>query len=186
MVIASGRGVIALVGPMGAGKSSVGRILARLLDKPFVDLDHAIEDHAGADIPLIFELEGEDGFRRREHAALLRELDKTDLVLACGGGVVLDARNRAALRTHAYVVHLVASVDQQLKRLARDRSRPLLQAADRRARLQVLAEQREALYADVADLQWRSSSQHPATVARELAIRLTGIDPPTMESSTSS
>ncbi len=141
-----------LIGPMGAGKSTVGRHLADFLRMPFVDLDHEIEERTGAAIPLIFELEQEAGFRRRESMLLAELTGRRGVVLATGGGAVLDADNRRLLRERGYVIWLDASVDAQLARLARDRRRPLLQAPDRRERLENLAAQRNALYAETADL----------------------------------
>lgn len=141
-----------LIGPMGAGKSTVGRHLAELLRMPFLDLDHEIEVHTGAAISLIFELEQEAGFRRRESAQLAELSAREGIVLATGGGAVLSADNRRLLRERGYVIWLDASVDAQLARLARDRHRPLLQAPDRRERLEHLAVQRNALYAETADL----------------------------------
>jgi shikimate kinase len=163
---------IALVGPMGSGKSSIGRALAARLNRPFVDLDRLIEDHAGASISLIFEMEGEPGFRRREREMLAERLAGSGAVIACGGGIVLDADNRAALRAQSFVIHLVANVDEQLARLARDRSRPLLQTDDRRARLETLADHRDPLYAEVADLRFYPGDASAACAARELAIQL--------------
>jgi shikimate kinase len=168
---------LALIGPMGAGKSSIGRALAGLLERPFIDLDRAIEAAAGAEIPLIFELEGEAGFRRREREALAAHLAGTGAVIACGGGVILDPDNRQLLRERAFVVHLVASVDEQLERLARDRSRPLLRTGDRRERLRELAREREPLYAGCADLSFHGRGGAPAVAARELAGRLVEISP---------
>lgn len=146
-----------LVGPMGAGKSTVGRHTAELLRLPFVDLDHEIEVRTGAAVGLIFEFEGEAGFRRRESALLAELAARNGIVLATGGGAVLDAGNRRLLRERGYVVWLDASVDAQLARLARDRQRPLLQASDRRERLERLAAQRNALYAETADLRLDSA-----------------------------
>lgn len=158
-----------LVGPMGAGKTTIGRRLAHLLDWPFHDLDQDIEQRSGATIPLIFELEGEAGFRRREHE-MLAELAALDgIVLATGGGAVLDPANRALLRARGYVVYLQTSVDQQLKRLERDRKRPLLAAPDRRERLDHLAAVRNPLYAEVADLTVLSTCDNVVQIARDLA-----------------
>lgn len=163
---------IALVGPTGAGKSSVGRALAALLGRPFVDLDQVIEAAAGASVALVFELEGEPGFRRRESDALAQALAApAPILLACGGGIVLDPGNRALLRSRARVVHLAATVDEQLARLARDRTRPLLQVADRRARLEALAGDREPLYRATAHLRYHPAGT-PAQAARDLAALL--------------
>lgn len=163
---------IILVGPMGAGKSTVGRRLAQLLGRRFVDLDELIEQRTGVSIPLIFELEGEAKFRLRESQALHEVIEWPDLVLATGGGSVLLPENRECLRSHGFVVYLQASVRTQLQRLARDRKRPLLQAPDRRERLEAMAGERNPLYLAVADEVAESISDRPAKLARLLAIRL--------------
>jgi shikimate kinase len=141
-----------LIGPMGAGKTTVGRHIAELFRLPFYDLDHEIEAHTGAAVGLIFELEGEAGFRRRESAALAELAVRNGLVLATGGGAVLNTDNRRVLHERGFVIWLDASVDAQLLRLARDRQRPLLRTPDRRLRLEQLAAQRNPLYAEIADL----------------------------------
>lgn len=143
-----------LVGPMGAGKSSIGKRMAERLGLRFVDMDREIEEATGASIPTIFECEGEPGFRQRERQVLHALLHQHGLLLATGGGAVLDPDNRALLRMRGFVVHLHVDVPQQLERLARDRSRPLLQRPDREQVLQELAKVRAPLYADVADLQF--------------------------------
>lgn len=162
-----------LIGPMGAGKSSVGRRLATHFDLVFVDLDHAIEQRTGVSIPLIFEHEGEAGFRRREHALVAEFSARRGILLSCGGGVVLHPANRALLADNGFVVWLTASVDEQLQRLAADQQRPLLATPDRRARLDALAAERDPLYAACADLAVSSSDQsmqHAAQrIAREVA-----------------
>ncbi|MGA7297056.1 MAG: shikimate kinase [Rhodanobacteraceae bacterium] len=141
-----------LVGPMGAGKTSMGRHLALRFDLEFVDLDSEIEADTGADINLIFEHEGEAGFRAREHEMLQQCSAKRGVLLACGGGIVLDAGNRELLRERGFVVYLDIGVEQQLARLRHDRSRPLLAAADRRQRLMAMAAERNPLYAATCDL----------------------------------
>jgi len=141
-----------LVGPMGAGKTTIGRRLARTFGLAFVDLDEALEAQTGASVGLIFELEGEAGFRARESAMLAELCARHDQLIATGGGSVLDPANRALMRAHGYVVYLPVGVAQQLARLERDRKRPLLRAPDREQRLRDLASQREPLYEAVADL----------------------------------
>jgi len=141
-----------LVGPMGAGKSTIGRRLARRLGYAFYDVDRVIEERTGVDIPLIFELEGEEGFRTREKALLDELTQPPQTVVATGGGAVLDAENRSRLKSRGFVVYLQTSVEEQLRRLAHDRHRPLLQTADRRERLEALRAVREPLYREVADL----------------------------------
>lgn len=158
-----------LIGPMGAGKTTVGRVLAELFRMPFFDLDQEIERHTGAAVSLIFELEGEIGFRRRERELLAELAALNGRVLATGGGSVLDADNRRVLHERGFVIWLDASVDAQLARLSRDRQRPLLAAADRRTRLEQLAAERNPLYAEIADLRQPSpGSGNSAHVAHDL------------------
>lgn len=141
-----------LVGLMGAGKTTVGRTLARRLGKRFVDSDHEIEARTGASIPWIFEIEGEPSFRRRE-ADMIRELTaQTGIVLATGGGAILNPDNRAFLKKRGTVIYLRASVDSILERTSHDKNRPLLQTENPRQRLEELMAQREPLYFEIADL----------------------------------
>nr|WP_123068196.1 bifunctional shikimate kinase/3-dehydroquinate synthase AroKB [Massilia aurea] len=143
---------IFLVGLMGAGKTTIGRLLARKLNRRFVDSDHEIEARTGATIPWIFEIEGEACFRRRE-ADVIRDLTgQQGLVLATGGGAVLDPRNRAFLAERGTVIYLRASIGSILQRTAHDKNRPLLQTADPRAKLEELWTQRDPLYREIADL----------------------------------
>jgi len=137
---------------MGAGKTTIGRLLARRLNMAFIDSDHEIEARTGASIPWIFEIEGEPSFRRRE-ADVIRELTaQRGIVLATGGGAVLDPASRALLAERGTVVYLRASVGSILQRTAHDRNRPLLQTADPRKKLEDLTAQREPLYREIADL----------------------------------
>lgn len=152
------------IGPMGAGKTTIGRRTAELLGLPFFDLDHAIEEQSGAAIPLIFDLEGEPGFRRRESQLLSEFAARDGIALATGGGAVLAEDNRRTLRDRGFVVFLETTVEEQLRRLARDRKRPLLAAPDRRERLLALATQREPLYREVADFVLPAG--HSGSVAR--------------------
>ncbi len=140
-----------LVGPMGAGKSTVGRRLAQVLQRDFVDSDQEIEQRAGASIPLIFELESEAGFRAREKAVIAELTQRQNIVLATGGGAVLNPDNRRCLAGRGIVFYLCASVDEQFRRTQLDGNRPLLQTADPRSRLAQLFEQRDPLYREVAD-----------------------------------
>ena len=170
---------LALIGPMGAGKSSIGRLLAQTLARDFIDLDHLIETSAGADIALIFELEGEDGFRDRESRALAQALALPEpSVIACGGGIVVRAENRAALRARACIVLLSITVQEQMLRLARDRHRPLLQVRDRRRELERLAHERHGFYHELADLVCPSGRGRPAAIAANLAAKLAGCQDP--------
>lgn len=166
---AANRRNVVLVGPMGSGKSHVGRLLAARLGMAFVDLDARIADAAGMPIPAIFASEGEAGFRERERAALADALAREDQVVATGGGAVLDAGNRAAMRAAASVVYLQVALDEQLRRLAGDTGRPLLQGVDRAQRLAQLQEQREPLYREIADLAFDTAAVTPERVADALA-----------------
>ena len=140
-----------LVGPMGAGKSTIGRQLARALRLKFLDSDREIENRTGVDIPLIFELEGESGFRKREKEVIDELSNTPGIVLATGGGAVLDADNRRWLASRGYVIYLHTSVEQQLKRGAHDKNRPLLQTEDPQQKLSELMKFRDPLYRQVAD-----------------------------------
>ena len=146
------KGNIFLVGLMGAGKTTVGRALAKKLNKLFIDSDHEIEARTGVSIPLIFEIEGEESFRQRE-AEVIRDLSaRRGIVLATGGGAILKPENRAYLKSRGTVIYLRASVHNILQRTSRDKSRPLLQTADPRRRLEELSRQREPFYREVADI----------------------------------
>ena len=155
-----------LIGPMGAGKSTVGKRLARALGLRFIDLDEVIEDEAGSRIPLIFELQGETGFRERETAALARMTQLHGVVLATGGGSVLAQTNQALLTQNGFVLYLEAPIELQLERLARDTSRPLLRAPDRQQRLRDLAQTRNPIYRQLADLVIPADRTGPGTTAR--------------------
>lgn len=161
-----------LVGPMAAGKSSLGRRVARHYGLAFFDLDHEIVERTGASVNLIFEHEGEAGFRRRESTLLAELCARDGIVLATGGGSVLAAENRDLLRERGFVVWLRATVAQQLERTARDRSRPLLRAPDRAAQLVRLAADRDPLYTQIADLVLDSSAGSPATTAQRICTAL--------------
>ncbi len=139
-----------LVGPMGAGKTTVGKHLADLLERPFLDSDAEIETRTGASIPWIFEKEGEAGFRLREENTIAQLTQLPNIVLATGGGAVLSAANRHYLHNRGYVIYLYTPVEMQVQRTARDRSRPLLQTDNPQARLQALLEVRDPLYRQTA------------------------------------
>ena len=140
-----------LVGPMGAGKSTIGRQLARCLKLKFIDSDREIEIRTGVDIPLIFELEGESGFRKRERKVIDELTARPGTILATGGGAVMDKLNRQRLASRGHVIYLHTSIEQQLRRTAHDRNRPLLQTANPKRKLQELMELRDPLYREIAD-----------------------------------
>lgn len=160
---------IFLVGPMGAGKSAVGRQLARTLHLSFVDSDDEVEARTGVDIPFIFEKEGEEGFRKRE-AAAIDDLTKVDgVVLATGGGAIINAGSRSRLGGRGFVVYLYTSVEQQLARTTKGRERPLLESGDdRRKILDELLEQRDPLYREIADLVVETDGRKVHSVANEI------------------
>jgi shikimate kinase len=161
-----------LVGPMGAGKTTIGRQLARELKRAFLDSDREIEARTGADIPLIFELEGEAGFRRREAAVIDELTAREGVVVATGGGAVLLPENRAALMGRGLVIYLAAPLDQLVERTRRDRNRPLLQTDDPRAKLEALMAERDPLYRGVADLIVATDRRTVRSVVREIRGRL--------------
>jgi shikimate kinase len=153
---------------MGAGKTTIGRLLARALDYEFVDCDRELEARSGVSVSTIFELEGEAGFRKRE-AALLDELTlRPGVVLATGGGAVLREDNRAHLRERGLVLYLQASADEIARRTANDRTRPLLQTADPRARIVELLREREPLYLETAHLSFASPAANPRRLVKRI------------------
>ncbi|MBB5193171.1 shikimate kinase [Silvimonas terrae] len=161
-----------LVGLMGAGKTTVGRALARATGKTFYDSDHEIEARTGVRIPTIFELEGETGFRGREHDVIAELVAMKDIVLATGGGAVLNPENRANLRRGGFVIYLRASVDDLYLRTAHDKNRPLLQTANPKQRLAELFEARDPLYREVADLVVDTSRQTVQHLTHQLLQQL--------------
>ncbi len=161
-----------LVGPMGAGKTTIGKLLADDLSLEFVDVDREIEARSGVDIPWIFDREGEAGFRIRESAAL-SELSQLERVLiSTGGGAVLSPENRRVMSATGTVVYLHTSVDEQVRRTSRDRKRPLLQNDDPARVLAELMTIREPLYRDVADIVVDTDGRSPKTVAQDIAAQL--------------
>ena len=160
---------IYLVGPMGAGKSTIGRVLAAELHLSFRDSDKVIEDRTGADIPWIFDMEGEEGFRDRE-SAVLEELSKgQDVVIATGGGIILRPQNRNAMKSSGYVCYLTASIEQLVERTARDKKRPLLQVENPRQKIIDLVALRDPLYRETADFVINTDRRSPKLVAQEIA-----------------
>jgi shikimate kinase len=166
-------GNIFLVGLMGAGKTTVGKLLAKSLGKSFYDSDQEIERRTGVNIPLIFELEGEAGFRKREVQAIAELSILQDIILATGGGAVLLPENRQMLAGHGTVIYLRASVDELCHRTRGDRNRPLLQTENPRDRLQTLYTQRDPLYLEVADMVIDTGGQPVGAIVSQIENSLT-------------
>lgn len=162
---------------MGAGKSTIGRLLSKELRLPFKDSDKEIEQRTGADIPWIFDVEGEPGFREREQAVIADLSAGEAVVLATGGGAVLREANRRSLRDGGHVVYLHASVDQQIERTARDRNRPLLQRDDPAKVLRELMAIRDPLYREIADIIIETDERPPRMVVQEIIERLRALPP---------
>jgi len=162
-----------LVGPMGAGKTTIGKYLAEHLKLSFADTDTEIESRTGADIPWIFDVEGEEGFRDREEQVVEEMTEWDGVVLATGGGVVLRPNNRRALAARGFVVYLYATVEEQVRRTQRDRRRPLLRDGDPKAILTELMDTRDPLYREIADHIIETDSCSPRTVAQRLVRELT-------------
>mgnify|MGYP000856151253 CR=1 FL=1 len=160
---------IYLVGPMGAGKSTIGRVLAAELHLGFRDSDKLIEDRTGADIPWIFDMEGEEGFRDRESAVLDELAGNQDFVIATGGGIILRPQNREKMKASGYVCYLTASIDQLVERTARDKNRPLLQVENPRQKIIDLVALRDPLYREAADFIVNTDRRSPKTVAQEIS-----------------
>lgn len=157
-----------LVGPMGSGKSTIGRQLAAALGLSFQDSDHEIQRRTGVDIPTIFAFEGEAGFRTREKAVIDALSAVDGQVLATGGGAILDADNRRVLSSRGIVIYLHCSPEQQYRRTSHDRNRPLLQTDDPLQRLRDLMAVRDPLYRETADLVVSTEKRSAATVVKEI------------------
>lgn len=171
-----GKRNIYLIGPMGTGKTAVGKHLGRLLAMPFIDSDAEIERSAGVDIPYIFDEEGEEGFRRREHQVLAELCQREPIVLATGGGAILDPANRQLLKQHGVVVFLETSIQHQLQRVGSGRGRPLLKNGGQglQARLEQLRAVRDPLYRETADITLTTDNRRVPRVA-ELILRELGL-----------
>ena len=160
---------IFLIGPMGSGKTTIGKHLAKMYGLDFYDCDHELERSTGASVSLIFDVEGEAGFRLRENNILKQLTRKKGVLIATGGGTVCNEENRRLLRSRGLVVYLKTSVDNQLRRLHKDKSRPLLQAEDREQRLQELARVRNPLYDATADLVFSTQTSSVYATAKALS-----------------
>lgn len=164
---------LVLVGPMGAGKTSVGKILAERLKLEFVDSDLELEKRCGADIPWIFDIEGEAGFRARETEILTHLASQSGILLATGGGAVISEKNRKTLRRAGVVVYLSADAEQIYQRVRHDNNRPLLQVEDPRKAIADILKTREPLYQDVADIVMSSSEREsPLSMANAVLAEL--------------
>ncbi len=161
-----------LIGPMGSGKSAVGRQLARILDMPFYDSDAEVEQRTGVDVAFIFEKEGEAGFRSRERDAIERLTALDRIVLATGGGAVLLPENRRVLAERGQVVYLQTSVAQQAERVRQGRARPLLSNVDKTAKLEELMDRRGNLYAEIADVTVSTDNRKVHSVAEDILRQL--------------
>jgi shikimate kinase len=173
-----GKASIYLIGPMGSGKTAVGRHLARLFHYAFYDSDADIEAKTGVDIQFIFEKEGEAGFRAREKESIERLTRIESIVLATGGGAVIEADNRQLLRERGIVVYLATSVHQQLERTRHGRHRPLLNDTDPEEKLRELMQRRAALYAEIADITVSTDGRRVQLVADEIHQELLRAAPP--------
>ena len=167
---------IFLIGLMGAGKTSVGKLLARRLSKVFLDLDHEVERMTGVRIPVIFEIEGEDGFRARESRMLSDLTSRDNIVLATGGGAILSEENRRLLSQRGVVVYLRASPEDLWHRTRHDRNRPLLQTTNPLAKLHELFAQRDPLYRTIANVIVDTGNQSLSSLAHRLEQKLADVD----------
>jgi shikimate kinase len=163
---------IFIVGPMGAGKSTVGRQLSESLSYTFKDSDQEIQRRTGVDIPTIFEFEGEEGFRNRERQVIEELVAEERIVLATGGGAILNPENRQNLSSRGVVIYLHCSPEQQYARTARDRNRPLLDTEDPLAKLREIMDEREPLYRQVADMVVSTEKRGTSSVVKEICRRL--------------
>jgi len=165
-------GNVFLVGPMGVGKTTIGKLLAEQLSTQFFDSDHEIEASTGADIPWIFDVEGESGFRAREIKMIDQLSKKSNIVLATGGGAIIAAENRKCLAERGTVVYLRASIEQQVERTSRDKNRPLLQTDDPEKKIIELMEIREPLYQEIADIIVDTNKRNTRAVSIDICKQL--------------
>jgi len=159
---------IYLVGLMGSGKTTVGKLASKKLSKLFIDSDHVIEENTGVRVPLIFEYEGEEGFRKRETKALEELVTKKNIILATGGGIILKKSNQKLLVDNGLVIYLKADYELLASRLRNDRSRPLLQGVDIRTKLENLFEARDPIYKSIADYVVDTKNKHASDIVSEI------------------
>jgi shikimate kinase len=166
---------IFLIGPMGAGKTTIGKQLAKALKKEFIDSDQIIEERTGADIAWIFDVEGEEGFRKREMKVIEELSGSSNIVLATGGGAILAADNRKFLSSRGVVVYLMATISQQVERTRNDQRRPLIQnVTDIKGKLTELMEIRDPLYREIADYVVMTNRRSPKAVSNEIVSQING------------
>ena len=163
---------IILIGPMGSGKTSTGRILAKEMGFDFIDTDEAIVESTGVSIAYIFDVEGEAGFRKREHKELMKFLDNDKIVIATGGGIITHNKSRAILQDHKRVVYLKTSIEKQIERATVSDKRPLLINTDPASKLQELMLTREPLYEEISDIKIDTNQRTPSEIALEIIDRL--------------
>jgi shikimate kinase len=166
---------IFLVGLMGAGKTTIGKCLARQLNKTFLDSDQVLEERTGVRIPVIFEIEGEAGFRKREHDVLAELTGQENIVLATGGGVVLNLENRQNLKSRGMVIYLHGRPEDLFQRTRHDQNRPLLQTGNRMQTLKALYKARDPFYREVADIVMDTGRQSVAGLTQQLLGKITGL-----------
>lgn len=157
-----------LIGPVGAGKSTIGRQLATTLKMEFFDSDREIEKRCGVDIDWIFDLEGEKGFRQREQDIINELANRQGIILATGGGAVVSLDNRTVLSSRGKVVYLQASIEQQLQRTAKDKRRPLLQVEDKESQLIKMMKEHEPLYREISDITVETSDSTVRSIVQKI------------------
>tara|TARA_B100000073_G_scaffold334587_1_gene327284 strand:- start:366 stop:881 length:516 start_codon:yes stop_codon:yes gene_type:complete len=163
---------IILIGPMGSGKTSTGRILAKEMRFDFLDTDEEVVKRTGVSIAYIFDVEGETGFRQREHQALMKFLGNENIVIATGGGIITHDKSRAIIRACNRVVYLKTSIEQQIERTTVSDKRPLLIDTDPAAKLQELMLTREPLYEEISDIMIDTDERSTSEIAHEIIDRL--------------
>ena len=163
---------IILIGPMGSGKTSTGRILAKEMGFDFLDTDEEVVERTGVSIAYIFDVEGETGFRKREYQALMKFLQNQNVVIATGGGIIMHDESRAIIQSHKRVVYLKTSIEKQIERATVSEKRPLLIDTDPASKLQELMLTREPLYEEISDIKIDTDERKPSEIALEIIDRL--------------